>query len=146
MITIFKILTWTAGITVGVYLALLIYLFFNQKSMVYFPQWNFITTPEQQGMKYEDVILPISEEELVHGWFFESENNPDTTNKRVVLFCHGNAGNISHRISTAQSLLEMGADVFMFDYRGYGHSLGEPSEENTYKDALICFDWLSSHC
>ena len=103
MITFFKILTWIAGIAVGVYLSLLIYLYFNQKSMVFFPKWNFVTTPDQLGMTFEDITLHPNDSETIHGWFLPADSNEESSEKRIVLFCHGNAGNISYRLPSRTS-------------------------------------------
>jgi fermentation-respiration switch protein FrsA (DUF1100 family) len=53
----------------------------------------------------------------------------------VVLFCHGNAGNVSHRLDTLQFFRSLGLGTLIFDYRGYGRSDGSPSEKGTYRDA-----------
>jgi uncharacterized protein len=60
----------------------------------------------------------------------------------TVLFCHGNAGNISHRMDKMALLHELGLNVFIFDYRGYGNSGGRPSEVGTYRDAEAAYNWL----
>ena len=79
----------------------------------------------------------------LNGWFFPADSqSPSGTKHRVVLLCHGNAGNISHRLATSQALLDLGVGVFVFDYRGYGRSLGRPSETGTYHDAEAAYDWL----
>ncbi|MCK4602008.1 MAG: alpha/beta hydrolase, partial [Phycisphaerae bacterium] len=63
--------------------------------------------------------------------------------RATVLFCHGNGGNISHRLTTINMLHEMGLDVFLFDYRGYGRSEGAPSEAGTYLDAEAAWRYLT---
>jgi pimeloyl-ACP methyl ester carboxylesterase len=60
----------------------------------------------------------------------------------VVLHCHGNAGNISHRLGSCKALLQSGVAVFLFDYRGYGRSEGRPTETGTYRDAQAAYEWL----
>jgi hypothetical protein len=60
----------------------------------------------------------------------------------VVLFCHGNGGNVSHRLEVYAALLDTGVNVFGFDYRGYGASAGRPSEAGTYLDAQAACQWL----
>jgi fermentation-respiration switch protein FrsA (DUF1100 family) len=60
----------------------------------------------------------------------------------VILFCHGNAGNISHRLDNVARLLERELQVFIFDYRGYGKSAGRPSEKGIYLDGLAAYDYL----
>ncbi|MEK7797018.1 MAG: alpha/beta hydrolase, partial [Pseudomonadota bacterium] len=53
----------------------------------------------------------------------------------TLLFCHGNAGNISHRLESIRQFHQLGLNVFIFDYRGYGESEGVPTEAGTYRDA-----------
>ena len=60
----------------------------------------------------------------------------------VVLFCHGNAGNISHRLDSIRLFHELGLSVLIFDYRGYGQSSGKPTEQGTYRDADAAWDYL----
>ncbi|HNP62205.1 MAG TPA: alpha/beta hydrolase, partial [Nitrospirales bacterium] len=62
--------------------------------------------------------------------------------KPVLLWCHGNAGNISHRLDNIRELYRWGLSVFIFDYRGYGRSTGTPSESGLYQDALAGYDYL----
>jgi fermentation-respiration switch protein FrsA (DUF1100 family) len=59
-----------------------------------------------------------------------------------MLFCHGNAGNVSHRLENVAHLLRSGFQVLLFDYRGYGHSSGQPSEEGLYEDATAAWTAL----
>ncbi len=64
------------------------------------------------------------------GWFVPAERS-----RGVILFCHGNAGNISHRLESVQVFHRLGLSTFVFDYRGYGQSEGKPTEQGTYLDA-----------
>jgi len=76
----------------------------------------------------------------LHGWFFPLPGKEPT-----ILFCHGNAGNISHRIENVKLLLDYGLQVFIYDYRGYGRSKGRPSEAGLYQDGLAAYDYLIEH-
>jgi fermentation-respiration switch protein FrsA (DUF1100 family) len=69
----------------------------------------------------------------LNGWFYPADVGSARASL-VVLVCHGNGGNISHRLEMAQALLATGVNVFLFDYRGYGRSEGYPTEEGTYSD------------
>ncbi|MBA7597299.1 hypothetical protein ES703_04301 [subsurface metagenome] len=60
----------------------------------------------------------------------------------VVLFCHGNAGNISHRLESIQIFYDPGLSTFIFDYRGYGLSEGKTTEQGTYLDAKAVWRYL----
>ncbi|MFC1482978.1 alpha/beta hydrolase, partial [Candidatus Margulisiibacteriota bacterium] len=61
----------------------------------------------------------------------------------TIIFCHGNAGNISHRLEKIQILYNLDLNIFIFDYRGYGKSKGKPSETGLYKDVAAAFDYLT---
>ena len=90
---------------------------------------------------FEDVYFQTADGLKLNGWFFPADN--DSARKHFVyLLCHGNAGNISHRLDHVAALLETGASVFNFDYRGYGRSEGRPGEEGTYRDAQAAHGWL----
>jgi hypothetical protein len=60
----------------------------------------------------------------------------------VLLFFHGNAGNISHRLDSIAIFNRLGLDVLIVDYRGYGQSTGRPTEAGTYRDAQAAWDYL----
>lgn len=107
---------------------------------LYFPERELVATPADAGLPYEDVFFPASDGVRLHGWYV-----PGEPGRPVVLFCHGNAGNISHRVHNLRLFRErLGASVFIFDYRGYGLSEGRASEEGTYADARGALAWLRS--
>jgi pimeloyl-ACP methyl ester carboxylesterase len=94
-------------------------------------------TPAAIGLDFADVRFSTRDGISLHGWFIAS---PDT--ESVLLFCHGNAGNISHRLDSIRIFHDLGLSVFIFDYRGYGLSDGRPSEEGTYRDAEAAWNYL----
>ncbi len=94
--------------------------------------------PGQLGRPFEDVFIPVERGESVNAWYFPAQK----ASSPIVLVCHGNAGNISHRLDLASLLLEAGAGVLLLEYRGYGCSDGKPGEENTYRDAQAAYHWL----
>lgn len=108
-------------------------------SQIFRPTREHDARPEQIEWPYEEVFF--GENPKLHGWFFPAR--ADSPRRRTAfLLCHGNAGNISHRLELTQVLLGTGANVFVFDYRGYGRSTGRPSEEGTYKDTQAAYAWL----
>jgi len=64
--------------------------------------------------------------------------------RRLQFFFHGNAGNISGRLSKIEVFYRMGVSVFIVDYRGFGRSEGAPTEQGMYLDALAAYDHLVS--
>ncbi len=133
-------LIWITAIGVGFFLILAAYIYFSQSRMVFFPGKELVVLPSDIGLSFEDVYLTSEGSNKIHGWYFPPADSD--TNSPVVLFCHGNAGNISHRLETAKLIQSLGAGLLMFDYQGYGHSEGEPSEAGIYADTRACHDWL----
>ncbi|MCG6862748.1 MAG: alpha/beta hydrolase [Chromatiaceae bacterium] len=108
-----------------------------QPGMVFFPHSRLDTTPTDWGLDYEDVRLRTSDGVELHGWFI-----PRSGSQRVLLFFHGNAGNISHRGESVAVFHRLGLNVFILDYRGYGLSKGKPSEIGLYLDARTAWRHL----
>ncbi|MBU1853623.1 MAG: alpha/beta hydrolase [Candidatus Omnitrophica bacterium] len=95
--------------------------------------------PSEMGLHYDDIYVDTDDGIRLNAWFIPREDA-----KFTLLFCHGNAGNISHRIEKALILNKLGLNIFMFDYRGYGRSTGRPSEPGFYKDAQTAYNFLVS--
>lgn len=113
-------------------------MYFQQPGMIFFPWPEIESTPAHWGLSYEDVRLETEDGVALHGWYVPAEDA-----KQVVLFLHGNAGNISHRRESVGIFVGLGFDVFIFDYRGYGLSEGAPSEKGLYSDALAAWRYLT---
>jgi fermentation-respiration switch protein FrsA (DUF1100 family) len=128
----------TIAISIYLLLALLLYLF--QGRMVFLsnlPDRALIASPSDIYLNYEDVSLTTSDNERLHGWYVPAANS-----KGVLLFFHGNAGNISHRLESIKIFHELGLDTLIIDYRGYGQSTGKTTEQGTYLDAQAAWDYL----
>jgi len=108
---------------------------------VYCPSKVMEARPADLGRPFEEVFLSTNDKVRLHGWFFPSVANSSRA-RLTFLLLHGNAGNISHRLGFCQAWLELGVNVFLFDYRGYGGSDGLPSEAGTYLDAQAAYSWL----
>ena len=126
------------SIAVLVYLGLLIIIFVAQPYFIYFPQKEIFETPDMAGLPYEAVSFEAADGVKLSGWFIPAEKP-----RGVVLFCHGNAGNISHRLASILIFHRLGLSTFIFDYRGYGASEGKPSEKGTCLDAEAAWRYLT---
>ncbi len=113
------------------------WLFYQQPAMIFYPSKSLIETPADWGLRYEDAILDSADGVRLHGWFI-----PRVGATRVLLFFHGNAGNISHRRESVKIFHRLGLHVFIFDYRGYGRSQGKASESGLYADAMAAWQYL----
>ncbi|TVQ13345.1 MAG: alpha/beta hydrolase [Balneolaceae bacterium] len=122
----------------GIYLAMGAFLYIFQGKLLFYPTRTLVYYPDAAGLDYEDVYLQTGDGERLHGWYVPHENRRGT-----LLFFHGNAGNISGRIESIRQFNQLGLDVFIIDYRGYGKSTGRPNEKGLYTDALTAYDYLT---
>ena len=106
--------------------------------LIFFPEKAFFQTPEDYHLSYENAFLDTADGAKLHGWFLPAEKE-----KGVLLFLHGNAGNIGGRLFKAKGWIERGFSVFLIDYRSYGKSEGEiKHQDDIYRDAETAFNWL----
>ena len=122
-----------------------LWLMWSEPRLLYHPDREIEQTPDQLGLKYEDITLTTSDSVRINGWFVPGEDlaEDDQVTRLTVLFFHGNAGNISHRLEKVGIFRDLGADTFIIDYRGYGRSEGHPSEQGTYRDAQAAYEYLT---
>ena len=127
-----------AGIACYALLALVVYLM--QARMLYLadvPGRSLDGTPADIGADYTDVSISTADGVSLHGWFVAGDSD------RVLLFFHGNAGNISHRLESIRQFLRLGLSVLIIDYRGYGQSEGRTTEQGIYRDAEAAWRYLT---
>jgi len=114
--------------------------YFSQARMLFLPDLPtraVLRTPASVGLPFEEVSLVASDGVSLHGWYL-----PHPGAVHTLLFCHGNAGNISHRLDSLEIFHELGLSVLIFDYRGYGKSGGVPSEAGSYRDVKAAWAFL----
>ncbi|UCC23081.1 MAG: alpha/beta hydrolase [Planctomycetota bacterium] len=113
-------------------------LYFMQPKFTYSPTREVSYAPDELGLDFENVVFKTGDGVQLSSWFVPAEESGLT-----VLFCHGNGGNMMHRLDSIDILHNLGLGCFIFDYRGYGDSEGKPSEEGTYLDAMAAYNWLT---
>ncbi|HOT44417.1 MAG TPA: alpha/beta hydrolase [Spirochaetota bacterium] len=104
---------------------------------LFHPYKQILTTPGSIGLAYEDVYFAADDGIRLNGWWV-----PASPAAGTVLFCHGNAGNISFLMDTLRLYHDLKLNVLVFDYRGFGRSVGKPREEGTYRDAAAAWEYL----
>lgn len=125
-------------VALGLYAALVALAFVFQERLLYFPLKHLGTTPADIGLDYQAVTLETADGLTLGGWFIPAEPA-----RAALLFFHGNAGNISHRLDSLAIFHRLGLSVLIIDYRGYGQSQGRPSEAGTYRDADAAWRYLT---
>ena len=122
------------AVAVGVVVIVLLF----EEKLIFFPQRDMEVTPADLALPFEDCWLTTEDGTRLHGWFFPLEGARFT-----VMVCHGNAGNISHRLDRVLLLrARLQTDVMLFDYRGYGRSEGSPGEPEPYRDGRAAYEFL----
>lgn len=106
-----------------------------EKAYIFQPDKKLYLVPENIGLKAEGLLLQTKDNVNLHGWWLRGKG------EKALVLCHGNAGNISNSLNFAKSMIEvLGVDVLLVDYRGYGLSEGNPSEEGFYLDGFVMYD------
>ncbi len=121
-------------------------LFSSCSSLLYYPTRQLHFPPEQFGLHPEEVNFRSGDGTALFGWLFRHAA-PDALAKPrgVILFYHGNGENLSSHYISLLWALKQGFDFFIFDYRGYGRSEGEPSPQGTVHDGEAALRWLNIH-
>jgi fermentation-respiration switch protein FrsA (DUF1100 family) len=101
-----------------------------EDSFIFHPVAAVDRTPQDVGLEYQNIEFSARDGIRLHGWFV-----PHAEARSTLIWFHGNAGNIAHRVENLKLLHDkVKVNVFIFDYRGYGLSQGRPSEAGTYLD------------
>ncbi len=135
------------GVAAIAYVATCIGIRYGQNRLIFVPSPEMGVTPNDLGLSYQDVWLPIKtagKVERLHGWWMPAPKPAPKDEKGVLLYLHGNGLNISANVDQAKRLQQMGLSVLLIDYRGYGRSEGGfPTETSVYEDAETAWNYLT---
>ncbi len=112
-------------------------LYFFQEKLMFLPSTLAQDYKYQFDYPFEELFLKIEDEATINALHFKAENP-----KGVILYFHGNAGDLSRWGKITEFFVEKRYDVLVMDYRTYGKSIGKLSEDAIYKDAQYCYDYL----
>jgi fermentation-respiration switch protein FrsA (DUF1100 family) len=113
---------------------------FIERNFIFFPDRALLAEPSDWGMDFEDVYFTTPDGVKLNAWLISAGDEAP-----MVLWFHGNAGNIGDRVDNAKLLYERGLSLFMIDYRGYGRSGGRASEKGIYADGQAAYEYLLAH-
>jgi fermentation-respiration switch protein FrsA (DUF1100 family) len=113
-------------------------LFFLENRFVYHPTSAAQDWQKPPDSRIQDIEFHTADGTRIHAWWY-----PVPEAQGALLYCHGNAGNLSHRGGSVVGLGQaLHSSVLIFDYPGYGRSDGSPSEKGCYAAADAAYDWL----
>jgi len=110
-------------------------------SMAFFPDTRTSIPAEKMPSYLREVDIKTGDNVRLHAYLMQHKGR----SKRILLYFHGNAGNISHRVNDASKIYRMGCDVLLVSYRGYGRSEGTPSERGVYEDGISSFKYITQN-
>jgi fermentation-respiration switch protein FrsA (DUF1100 family) len=131
---------WAGAALVAVFVAVaLAAIWASQRRLMYFPDPN-VPAPASLGLSpVEAVTIPVAGAGALHGWFLPGLVRPSFT---VIVF-NGNAGNRAYRAPLGAALRRRGANVLLFDYRGFGGNAGVPTQNGLEADARAARAYLA---
>ena len=128
-----------AGFMALGWLALVGLLALQERRLIFFPTRTLAAAPADFGLRADELSITAADGVTLHGWWIEGPGD------RVLIWYHGNAGNIGDRLHNARWFVDrLGVDVVLVDYRGYGRSEGTPDEEGLYLDGLAIYDAVAA--
>jgi fermentation-respiration switch protein FrsA (DUF1100 family) len=129
----------TLRILVVAYLGVCLVLWLLENSMVFRPTKATDNWESDPAAETEDVDLTGADGTRLHAWWL-----PCPGAQHALLYCHGNAGNLSHRAGSIAKLRDLlKVHVLIFDYPGYGKSSGRPTEKGCYQAADAAYAFLT---
>ena len=127
-------------VVLAVYILVCVLLFIFQERLIFFPDKIHNDYKFAFEQNFEEINLKTKDQKLLHGLLFRSENS-----KGLIFYLHGNAGSVKSWGEVAKSYTDLGYDVFMIDYRGFGKSEGTISAQNQlYEDVQVAYDEMKT--
>jgi fermentation-respiration switch protein FrsA (DUF1100 family) len=130
-----------AFLLLATYVFVVIVVYFNQRSLQYFPARVSPGKPEDNNVpEMREVFVETEDGLRLLAWFAPPQNK----NGKIVVYYHGNAGHIGYRAGKARHFIEAGYGILLLEYRGFARNPGRPSEEGFYKDGRAALHWLEA--
>ena len=133
-----KYMYTAAAIIISCYLVVVVFVFFNQRNLLYHPFENNYNT-DNANFSYEEIFIPTSNENNLKAWFHKK----NLKQKKTLVFFHGNAGDLSNRIYKLNLIKDFDINFLIVAYRGFSGNKGKPSETGLYEDARSTLNWLA---
>ena len=123
-------------IILGIYFLACLFMYYAQRSFLYYPNINNYTNSESIEYDIETIFIKSSNSSL-RSWL-----NTNGNSEFIILFFHGNAGDLENRAYKANAFKKMGYNFLFISYRGFSGNDGKPTENNIYEDAQSSYNWL----
>ncbi|KAK3584178.1 hypothetical protein CHS0354_035259 [Potamilus streckersoni] len=124
-----------------IFIPALALIFLSCSGLLFQPHRRIYNTPDELGIKYEDIYTEAQDGIKINGWKLIPENYSTGIS---ILHFHGNGENISTYFRSMVWLVRHGVTVYLFDYRGYGNSEGTASFPEVFMDLQAAYDYVAA--
>jgi len=139
-----RLLKITFVAVVGCYIALCVGLYFEQAKFIFAPQRDIAFTPKSYGCEFQEVLIPVNLQTMHAWWIPAGPRESSQMGSRTLIYSHGNGGDMSANAEHACRLRNLGLNVLLYDYRGYGNSSNEqPTEDTVFADSEAAWKYLA---
>jgi len=115
----------------------LLILYTIQDDLFFYPDKKYISPPELGLTEFVEIPLKARDGTIINTWFAKRN-----AQKPVLLYFHGNSGQVARFAAPLLPLIQNGYSVMMVEYRGFAQSKGKINQENMYADAAVAYDYL----
>ena len=134
-----KYLYLTISSIIIVYFAIILFVYFYQRSLLYHPSENNYLN-DKISFNYKEIFIETDKNIKLKSWFIEK----DLENSKTILLFHGNAGNLFNRVYKLNELNKLDLNILIISWRGFSGNEGRPTEKNLYHDAKEAVKWLNN--
>lgn len=135
-----KVLRVSSIVALALVIAVLGLLLVRPEALLFHPSPQLASTPAAIGLDFERVEITTADGETLVAWYVPADGSANADG--VILYCHGNAGNIGGYVPKLPAMRQLGHALLIFDYRGYGESSGRPTVAGTRLDIEAVWDHL----
>ena len=133
-----KYLYLTLSSFIIAYIALIIFIYFYQRNLLYHPSENNYQNDKIQ-FDYDEIFIKVDEEIQLKSWIIRK----DLKKFKTLVIFHGNAGHLSNRVYKLNELYKLDINILLISWRGFSGNKGSPTENNLYADAKASIKWLN---
>mgnify|MGYP001204150254 FL=1 len=123
----------------AIYALVLIYIYINQRNLLYHPEENNYLDDNIE-FNYEEIQIQTEKDIKLKSWLIKK----DFKKYKTLIFFHGNAGNLFNRVHKLNKLNELDINILIISWRGFSGNSGKPTEKNLYFDAKMSVKWLKN--
>lgn len=114
-------------------------IYFFQNKFLFEPNTNYKTPQETNTPMFQENPMIVADGTQIMTWYFEGDKD-----KPLLLFFHGNSGQIAKFTPSLVSLTKEGYSIAIMEYRGFGNTKGKISQKNTFSDAVEFYNYYKS--